>query len=390
MAGGVANIWGNLTNGGSHSTGSAPYPNKDEIKTYSLFFETRFKKDMTQLTNGTTRELMRPTNAQYVFYDTTVSIIQMDLSSMISAQPAIAVDAKLPYVEISLDTLNATLQTWTAPYTSDWAIAVGDFSQNQPPIADAGPDQTVTDLDNNGTEPVTLDGSSSSDPNGSIVNYTWTEGVTQIATGIDPTVILNVGVHPIDLIVTDNQGAMDTAKVTITVNASPLVFRVERATGDVFAKGAFIGGGADLAERINVSEPVEPGDVVELDPTKPTYYRKARGRSDLLAGVITTEPGFTLGNDAGEMEGTFNIAAQNLTNPKPQGRPLLALMGRVPVNVTTENGPILPGDLLTVASKRGYAMHCSDIKNCAGAIVGKALETLEKGEGKILVLVMSH
>ncbi|MCH8127613.1 SBBP repeat-containing protein [candidate division KSB1 bacterium] len=46
-----------------------------------------------------------------------------------------------------------------------------------------------------------------------------------------------------------------------------LVFRVERSTGDVFADGSFIPDGADMAERINVSEPVEPGDVVELDPT---------------------------------------------------------------------------------------------------------------------------
>ncbi len=74
-----------------------------------------------------------------------------------------------------------------------------------------------------------------------------------------------------------------------------LVFSVERATGDVFAAGSFIPSGADLAERINVSEPVEAGDVVELDPTKPGHYRKSRGHSHLIAGVITTEPGFTLG-----------------------------------------------------------------------------------------------
>ncbi|MFQ5853882.1 MAG: hypothetical protein ACE5JU_25260, partial [Candidatus Binatia bacterium] len=79
-----------------------------------------------------------------------------------------------------------------------------------------------------------------------------------------------------------------------------LVFRVERATGNVYADGSFIGGGADLAERINVSEPVEPGDVVELDPNKPGHYRKARGTSQLVAGVITTKPGFVLGNSTEE------------------------------------------------------------------------------------------
>ncbi len=160
-----------------------------------------------------------------------------------------------------------------------------------------------------------------------------------------------------------------------------LLFRVERTTGDVFAQGSFIGGGADLAERIHVSGPVEPGDVVELDPTKPGHYRKARAFSKLIAGVITTNPGFTLGNNPDEMAGAAN---------KADGRPLLALMGRVPVKATTENGAINPGDLLTVSSKPGYAMRCTEAKGCEGAIIGKALEGLERGEGLVLVLVMSH
>ncbi|MFQ5605654.1 MAG: DNRLRE domain-containing protein, partial [bacterium] len=44
---------------------------------------------------------------------------------------------------------------------------------NLPPVANAGPDQTVTDSDNSGSENVTLDGSGSSDPDGSIASYDW-------------------------------------------------------------------------------------------------------------------------------------------------------------------------------------------------------------------------
>ena len=69
---------------------------------------------------------------------------------------------------------------------------------------------------------------------------------------------------------------------------------------------------------------------------------------------------------------------------------MLALMGRVPVKATTENGPIRPGDLLTVASKPGYAARCASANECDGVIIGKALEALEEGDGKILVLVMAH
>ncbi len=178
--------------------------------------------------------------------------------------------------------------------------------------------------------------------------------------------------------------------VTLNVIATGLVFRVERATGDVFAAGSFITDGADLAERINVSERVEPGDVVELDPANPGYYRKARGSSRLIAGVITTEPGFILGNSLEEIESGKVVAAKARLTFEATNQPMLVLLGRVPVKVTTDNGPILPGDLLTVSNKRGYTMLCAKSRSCEGAIIGKALESLETGDGVILVLVMSH
>ena len=65
-------------------------------------------------------------------------------------------------------------------------------------------------------------------------------------------------------------------------------------------------------------------------------------------------------------------------------------MGRVPTKATAENGRIRRGDLLTISSKTGYAMRCVEARKCEGAIIGKALEGLDKGEGKILVLVMAH
>jgi len=89
---------------------------------------------------------------------------------------------------------------------------------NDPPTADAGSDQTVTDTDENGSESVTLDGSGSSDSDGSIVSYVWMESTSQIATGSGPSVTLIVGVHTIDLTVTDDDGATDADTVIVTVN----------------------------------------------------------------------------------------------------------------------------------------------------------------------------
>jgi hypothetical protein len=66
-----------------------------------------------------------------------------------------------------------------------WAVRDGDSTpipENQPPIANAGPDQTV-----NEGEKVTLDGTESTDPNDDIVSYLWEQldgpGVT--LTGAD-------------------------------------------------------------------------------------------------------------------------------------------------------------------------------------------------------------
>ncbi|MBI1741850.1 hypothetical protein HYR54_02160 [Candidatus Acetothermia bacterium] len=75
---------------------------------------------------------------------------------------------------------------------------------------------------------------------------------------------------------------------------------------------------------------------------------------------------------------------------KTDSQPLLALMGRVPVKATAENGPIHPGDLLVSASRPGYAMRCANVRECEGAIIGKALETLETGTGMIQMLTIQH
>jgi hypothetical protein len=126
MAGGVANIWGNLIGSAGYSTS---YPNPEQIKTWSTFFTDRFSGDLlrqNQLTDGVC--LKRPDNRHYLFYKEDAATITLDLSAMNGSQPASAIDARLPYQAIIQGTFNPAQQTWNAPYTSDWAIAVGDFT----------------------------------------------------------------------------------------------------------------------------------------------------------------------------------------------------------------------------------------------------------------------
>jgi endonuclease/exonuclease/phosphatase family metal-dependent hydrolase len=94
---------------------------------------------------------------------------------------------------------------------------------NQPPVANAGPDRVIHDVDGNGSEPVTFDGSGSFDPDGTITNYQWREGAATLADGpsASAAVVLSAGLHTITLTVTDNAGATDDDLVSFFVNRLP-------------------------------------------------------------------------------------------------------------------------------------------------------------------------
>jgi hypothetical protein len=66
----------------------------------------------------------------------------------------------------------------------------------------------------------------------------------------------------------------------------------------------------------------------------------------------------------------------------------VALAGRVYCNMDAARAAVEPGDLLTTSSLSGYAMKAVDRSRSQGAILGKAMERMEKGKtGRILVLV---
>jgi hypothetical protein len=90
----------------------------------------------------------------------------------------------------------------------------------------------------------------------------------------------------------------------------------------------------------------------------------------MVSGIVPTASGVTLGN---------NDLEHNDAGVRTDERPLLASVGRVPVKVTDEGGPIRAGDLLTSSSTPCFAMRCTNRQACAGAIVSKALEPLKAG-----------
>lgn len=134
--------------------------------------------------------------------------------------------------------------------------------------------------------------------------------------------------------------------------------------------------GADLAEKFPVIGEVEPGMVVEIDPDNPGHLRLASSAySERVAGVVAGANGLSTGVVLGHYEGNEN------------GVPV-ALSGRVWVWCNATEREIKPGTMLTTSNKPGYAMAVRDAKKAHGAIIGKAMTALKKGEtGMVLVLV---
>lgn len=140
-----------------------------------------------------------------------------------------------------------------------------------------------------------------------------------------------------------------------------------------------IRGGADLAEHfevVNDVEEVKEGMVVMIDPEHTGGVKLAVGAyNKCVAGVVSGANDLKAGMILGEFEGAHEA--------KP-----IALTGRVWTYADATHAAIEPGDLLTTSDTPGHAMVATDPARSHGAIIGKAMSRLEKGEkGLVLVLV---
>jgi hypothetical protein len=136
--------------------------------------------------------------------------------------------------------------------------------------------------------------------------------------------------------------------------------------------------GGDYAESVDVTGSrtnYEPGDVLVLDAENPgKVLKSAEAYSTSVSGIYSTKPGMV-----GRRQTTD---AKTSTSEVP-----MAMVGIVPAKVSAENGPIKVGDLLVTSSTLGYAMKGTDRSQMLGAVIGKALGSLDSGTGVIEVLV---
>jgi hypothetical protein len=171
-----------------------------------------------------------------------------------------------------------------------------------------------------------------------------------------------------------------TRRLTIRGDSGNLGIGVADPTHTLDVNGAIrIRGGSDVAEPFNVhGVDVRPGMVVVIDAERVGEMRVAdRPYDSAVAGVISgangVQPGLML-----HQEGT-----------KADGQYPVALSGRVYCYADADaNGTIRPGDMLTTSGTPGHAMRVGPKDEAPpGAILGKAMSSLENGRGLVLVLV---
>jgi hypothetical protein len=168
-----------------------------------------------------------------------------------------------------------------------------------------------------------------------------------------------------------------TVTVNGTLTASALI-----TSGDCTVAGhstacvLTITGGCDLAEPFALSSQDMPkGAVVVIDDENPGRLKLSdRAYDTRVAGILSGANGVRAGICLSQQG--FNDGGQNV-----------ALSGRVYALADASSSPIKPGDLLTTSNIPGHAMKVNDHSKGQGAIIGKAMGSLNAGKGMVLVLV---
>ncbi|MBN2539518.1 MAG: hypothetical protein JXB09_05665, partial [Deltaproteobacteria bacterium] len=156
---------------------------------------------------------------------------------------------------------------------------------NEPPVADAGSDHNVIE-----GATVTLDGSGSFDPDGTITSYQWTQTVGTMVTLSDSTAVSPTFVTPpvadetvmsFELTVEDNEGLQSTNEnqVSITVNDN----NIAGFPADVTTFSASTG--KDMGVKAGTG-----GHITSLQAVSPDTIGDSEGQPDnLIYGLIDME-----------------------------------------------------------------------------------------------------
>jgi hypothetical protein len=223
-------------------------------------------------------------------------------------------------------------------------------------------------FDNNGDQRIVLSGESQT---GAITVTGYNGHQVRLSSDGNPSISINRSDSGAGVFI---NGFADGGQVKLNSATEQNVISLDAEDGKITTKVLEITG-ADLAEKFPTSEEVRPGMVAAIDPENPGQLCLARGAYNrCVAGVVSGANDFSAGAILGNQPGQENA-------------PAVALTGRVWCWCDASSGAIGPGDLLTTSGTPGHAMKVIDYPKAQGAIIGKAMSSLEEGRGLVLVLV---
>jgi hypothetical protein len=132
----------------------------------------------------------------------------------------------------------------------------------------------------------------------------------------------------------------------------------------------------DCAEDFEMlgGQDLGPGSVVVIDSagalkqSDKAYDKRVAG---VISGARDLRPGIVLGRQQAHEDNRMPVA----------------LVGRVYCKVDARYASVEVGDLLTTSPTPGHAMKAHDHVQAFGAVIGKALDSIESGQGLIPILV---
>lgn len=176
----------------------------------------------------------------------------------------------------------------------------------------------------------------------------------------------------------------DGASMLLYNNAGVATIEIDADFGDgdgrVITSELQIKGGSDLAENFDVQpaeeKDVKPGMLLSIDTQTEGRLCITNGPNDrkivgVVSGANGIKPGMLMGQQGSIAFGKYPVA----------------LAGRVYVLCNNEGGEIAAGDFLTSSSQKGYAKKAGNLQEAQGAIIGKAMGSMNPETGYVLVLI---
>ncbi len=271
---------------------------------------------------------------------------------------------------------------------------------NQPPVADISTPTLLVDEEGAGAVFSVFDGSGSFDPDGDPLAFEWRLDGDQVATGAFAFAVVGLGLHDLELRVTDDQGAEGTAQVQILVKEPiqvPLDYPTLQAAVDaalpydaiVVAPGVYKGPGnrdVSIDQPLTILSLAGPDATIvdcENQPSTSGFRVVLPPAPEGFVGIVRIE-GFTIqgASAAGPQGGGISIDAT-----QDPGAWLTVRNNRIRKNKATTGGgvSVRGGDWLYLAGNRiegnaawaGGGIHVADtasvyVRDCviAGNVAG--------------------